>query len=85
MAVYFPDRTVDEVSVIEASRRLEAKGAAVVGLNCSRGPKTILPLMKKVKEACQVSVLCITSSYCDVYIHFNSEHTYNIYNIILVG
>ena len=57
MAVYFPDRTVDEVPAIQACRKLEAQGAAVVGLNCSRGPRTILPLIKKLKEACRVIVL----------------------------
>ena len=57
MTVYFPDRTVDEVPAIDACCRLEAQGAAVVGLNCSRGPKNILPLIKKVKEACQVNIV----------------------------
>lgn len=57
LAVYFPDRTVDDVNADEACRRLEAQGAAVVGLNCSRGPNTVLPLIKQVRKTCSVSRL----------------------------
>ncbi|MFQ5984318.1 MAG: homocysteine S-methyltransferase family protein, partial [Alphaproteobacteria bacterium] len=40
-------------------RRLEDAGADVVGLNCSRGPKTTLPLIAKIREAvtCHVAAL----------------------------
>jgi methionine synthase I (cobalamin-dependent) len=43
----------------EACRRLEAAGAAVVGLNCSRGPRTMLPELAAVREAvsCHVAGL----------------------------
>ena len=47
--------TFDGVSLPEACRRLEEAGAAVVGLNCVRGPDTMLPLIKEVKAACKVS------------------------------
>jgi betaine-homocysteine S-methyltransferase len=33
----------------EACKRLEDAGADVVGLNCSRGPKTMLPLLVKIR------------------------------------
>ncbi len=38
-------------SPAEACRRLEERGADVVGLNCSRGPQTMLPLLKEIRAA----------------------------------
>ena len=37
------DQTLDGHDFDEACRRLEDAGADVVGLNCSRGPGTIMP------------------------------------------
>jgi methionine synthase I (cobalamin-dependent) len=51
---YIPDMTTDDVPIPEACRRLEEAGAAVVGLNCGRGPRTMLPLIKEVRKACKV-------------------------------
>jgi betaine-homocysteine S-methyltransferase len=53
-APYCPDETVDGVPIPEACRRLEDAGAAVVGLNCARGPKTMIPLLKDIRKACKV-------------------------------
>ncbi|KAH9503692.1 S-methylmethionine--homocysteine S-methyltransferase bhmt2 [Bulinus truncatus] len=48
------DTTFDGVPFEDACKRLEDAGAAaVVGLNCGRGPATILPLMKKIRQTCQ--------------------------------
>jgi betaine-homocysteine S-methyltransferase len=43
----------------EACRRLEAAGADVVGLNCIRGPATMLPLLGAIRAAvdCHVAAL----------------------------
>ncbi|MDQ2802171.1 MAG: homocysteine S-methyltransferase family protein, partial [Pseudomonadota bacterium] len=43
----------------EACRRLEAAGADVVGLNCIRGPRTMLPFLAAIRDAvsCQVAAL----------------------------
>ena len=38
----------------EYMRKIEEDGAAVVGLNCARGPATILPLMKEARKVCKV-------------------------------
>ena len=38
----------------DACKRLEDAGADVVGLNCSRGPRTMLPLLAKIREAVDV-------------------------------
>jgi betaine-homocysteine S-methyltransferase len=51
--------TPEGVAIDEACRRLEAAGAAVVGLNCSRGPATMLPEIAKIRRAvsCHVAAL----------------------------
>ena len=43
----------------EACKRLEQRGADVVGLNCHRGPTTMLPLLKSIRNAvsCYVAAL----------------------------
>ena len=45
------EQTIDGHELAEACKQLEAGGADVVGLNCSRGPATILPLLARVREA----------------------------------
>jgi betaine-homocysteine S-methyltransferase len=45
------DETIDGFSFEEACKRLEDAGADVVGLNCSRGPETMLPLLERVRGA----------------------------------
>jgi betaine-homocysteine S-methyltransferase len=44
---------------VDACRRLEDGGADVVGLNCSRGPRTMLPLLRRIRKAvsCHVAAL----------------------------
>nr|KAG5705068.1 hypothetical protein BaRGS_018798 [Batillaria attramentaria] len=54
LAPQVTDQTYDGVPIGEACRQLEEAGADVVGLNCHRGPKTIMPLMKDVRRACKV-------------------------------
>lgn len=51
--------TRDGFTVTEAAKRLEEAGADVVGLNCARGPRTMLPLLKEVRAAvtCEVAAL----------------------------
>jgi betaine-homocysteine S-methyltransferase len=43
----------------EACRRLEEAGADVVGLNCSRGPATMLPAIERIRQSvsCHVAAL----------------------------
>jgi betaine-homocysteine S-methyltransferase len=49
----------DGVPIEEACRRLEQEGADVVGLNCSRGPITMLPLLQRIRNTvtCHVAGL----------------------------
>ena len=46
-------------SVVETAQRLEQAGADVVGLNCFRGPDTMLPYLKEIREkvSCHVGAL----------------------------
>ena len=48
------DRFIDGDSIVEGCRKLEGAGAAVVGLNCGRGPATMLPLLKQLKAELKV-------------------------------
>jgi betaine-homocysteine S-methyltransferase len=45
------ERTIDGFTYEDACRRLEAAGADVVGLNCSRGPRTMLPILERIRAA----------------------------------
>jgi len=53
----------DGVSPAEACRRLEAAGADVVGLNCARGPWTMLPLLEEIRAAVSVPVAALPVPY----------------------
>ena len=43
--------TCDGLSLAEACQRLQDQGAEVVGLNCGRGPKTMLPILAEIRQA----------------------------------
>ena len=47
--------THDDVPLPTALRTLEELGADVVGINCYRGPDTMLPLMRDVRKECKVT------------------------------
>jgi len=57
-----PD-TRDGLGVADACRAVEAAGADVVGLNCARGPKTMLPLLEEVRAAVSVHVAALPVPY----------------------
>jgi betaine-homocysteine S-methyltransferase len=44
-------KTRDGYDYVKACQILEEKGADIVGLNCDRGPATMLPLIKKVRQS----------------------------------
>src|SRR5438105_2607538 len=44
-------RTIDGYEFDEACRRLEDRGADAVGLNCSRGPQTMLPIIDRIRNS----------------------------------
>ena len=51
-----PTRTYDGYDYVEACRILASEGAAIVGLNCSRGPETMLPLLERIRSSVDVGV-----------------------------
>ncbi|GAB79382.1 betaine-homocysteine S-methyltransferase [Austwickia chelonae] len=55
------NRMSDDVGIVDSARRLEQGGAQVVGLNCFRGPRTMLPWLQQIREAvsCHVAALPI--------------------------
>lgn len=59
IAPHVEDKTKDGLTFPEACKRLEEAGADVVGLNCCRGPSTMLPLLKEIKKVCKVSIYYI--------------------------
>ena len=48
--------TYDGFDYVEACRILADRGATIVGLNCSRGPETMLPLLERIRAAVDVAV-----------------------------
>ncbi len=51
-----PTMTYDGYDYVDACRILADSGAAIVGLNCSRGPATMLPLLERIRAAVDVAV-----------------------------
>jgi betaine-homocysteine S-methyltransferase len=48
--------TYDGYDYVEACKVLADHGAAVVGLNCSRGPATMLPLLERIRAAVEIPI-----------------------------
>ena len=55
--------TRDGQTPAEACQRMEAAGADVVGLNCHRGPRTMLPLLKDIRAAVKCHVAGLPVPY----------------------
>ena len=51
----------DGVGIVETAQLLEQGGADVVGLNCFRGPETMMPWLQQIREAvsCHIGALPI--------------------------
>ena len=63
LAVHRPLETREGWSVPEACKRLADAGADVVGLNCIRGPRTMLPLLREISPAVDVPVAALPVPY----------------------
>jgi len=63
LAAHQQPETREGWSPAEACRRLEERGADVVGLNCSRGPQTMLPLLKEIRAAVTGHVAALPVPY----------------------
>lgn len=64
--------TRDGYDYVTACKILEQKGADIVGLNCDRGPKTMLPIIKKIRKA----VSCFVAAQPVPYKTFPSQPTF---------
>jgi len=53
------EEMADGIGVVETAQRLEQGGADVVGLNCFRGPETIQPWLRRIRDkvSCHVGAL----------------------------
>ena len=62
-----PDGTTNELEnnmpLEQLLKELEDKGADVVGFNCARGPNSMLPLMKKARQACKGHLAAVPVPY----------------------
>ena len=63
LAVHRAPETREGWSVAEACKRLADAGADVVGLNCIRGPRTMLPLLREIVPAVDVPVAALPVPY----------------------
>lgn len=57
------DVTSDGLTIPDACRKLELAGADVVGINCCRGPKTMLPLIKDIRQTCKGPICALPVPY----------------------
>ncbi|KAL5013154.1 hypothetical protein ScPMuIL_007424 [Solemya velum] len=53
------DISHDGVPIVDALKKLEDAGAAVVGLNCGRGPRTMMPLIREIRKICKGPIAAI--------------------------
>lgn len=63
LAIHRAPETREGWSPQEACRRLADAGADVVGLNCIRGPRTLLPLMAEIRDAVDGHVAAVPVPY----------------------
>jgi betaine-homocysteine S-methyltransferase len=62
-SIHRETKTREGWSAAETCRRLEAAGAEVVGLNCHRGPATMMPLLKTIRKAVRCHVAALPVPY----------------------
>jgi betaine-homocysteine S-methyltransferase len=63
MAVHREPITRDGQTIAEACKQLEDAGADVVGMNCIRGPTTMLSLLGPIRDAVDVHVAALPVPY----------------------
>jgi len=63
LAIHTSGKTREGWDPVDACKRLEDGGAEVVGLNCSRGPDTMLPLLKRIRKAVKCHVAALPVPY----------------------
>jgi betaine-homocysteine S-methyltransferase len=63
LAIHREPTTREGWEVSDICKRLEDGGAAVVGLNCTRGPATMFPLLRPIREAVRCHVAALPVPY----------------------
>lgn len=63
LAYHQSERSRDGWTAEDGCKRLADAGADVVGLNCIRGPQTMLPMIARVREAVEVPVAALPVPY----------------------
>ena len=53
----------DGVSIVDTCKELEQRGGDVVGMNCFRGPATMMPYLKEVRKALKCHVAALPINY----------------------
>ncbi|MDJ0722034.1 MAG: homocysteine S-methyltransferase family protein [Desulfobacterales bacterium] len=53
----------DGWSIVDTCKELEQRGAAVVGMNCFRGPNTMLPYLRDIRDAVRCHVAGLPVPY----------------------
>ncbi|MBA3412812.1 MAG: homocysteine S-methyltransferase family protein [Actinobacteria bacterium] len=63
LAIHQEPQTREGWTPEDACKRLEDAGADVVGLNCIRGPRTMLPLLEKIRAAVEGHMAALPVPY----------------------
>ena len=83
LAMHKADVTREDWTVADACKRLADAGADVVGLNCIRGPATMLPLLREIRASVKTHMAALPVPYrtnekepsfqslCDTHWHYD--------------
>lgn len=63
LAMHQAEVTRENWSVTDACKRLADAGADVVGLNCIRGPATMMPLLRQIRSAIDIPMAALPVPY----------------------
>ena len=63
LAMHQSTVTREDWTVVDACKRLADAGADVVGLNCIRGPATMMPMLKQIRAAITIPVAALPVPY----------------------
>jgi len=63
LAMHREPLTREGLTPAEACRKLEQAGADVVGLNCHRGPATMMPMIREIRQAVKCHVAALPVPY----------------------
>src|SRR5580658_9291170 len=63
LAIHREPLTRDGLTPAEACRKLEGAGADVVGLNCHRGPATMMPMIRDIRAAVKCHLAALPVPY----------------------